>query len=168
MTPGEAAYRVVSGGRSLRTERASSLQGILSEIQKAAGGTTAAAARAVGVHPRTWQKWRAGSQKPRPERMLPLRRAQRRARLSPKREAKLRAGQGTFSITGTARVSNDERPGRGMSLPGHDVDPAALAALVDDFLSGAGEEELAADLQEIMQDYVPGMELVEVDTIHFD
>lgn len=169
MTPGEAAYRMVTGGRTLGTERSSSLQAMLSEIQKAAGGTVAAAARAAGVHPRTWQKWRAGSQKPRPERAGALRQAQRRARLTPKREAKIRGGTGTLTITGTFRISNDERD-RGATLgAGTDftIDPDSLAALVDDFLGGADERKLGDDLQDIMQDYVAGLTVDPVDNIYF-
>ena len=164
MKVGEAAYRMVSGGRSLRTERAASVQGRMSELERAAGSKTAAA-RDAGVTLRTWQRWRAGTQKPRPATLDRLRAAQRRARLPASRERKLRRGTGTLYVDGAMAISSDVRT-RGVSIPGGDLSERTRDDLVDAFLRGS-EEELAAALQEAMSAYVPGLTIEDVDHIAY-
>lgn len=163
MTPGEAAYRWVSGGKTLSSERRLGMAGRMAEIQKAAG-TQAAAARAAGVDRRTWQRWAAGTQKPKPATLARLGPAVRRARLSPRREQRLRSGQGTLKVSGIMVISSDRRH-RSITLDGDEINPDALGALVDAFLSGADEEQLGEHLDDVMQDYVAGIHVEDVDTL---
>lgn len=163
MTPGEAAYRWVSGGKTLSSERRLGMAGRMAEIQKAAG-TQAAAARAAGVDRRTWQRWAAGTQKPKPATLARLGPAVRRARLSPGREQRLRSGQGTLKISGDMRVSSTVKH-RDIELAGEDINPDALNGLVDAFLAGAGEDQLGEHLDDVMQDYFGGIHVEDVDRL---
>jgi DNA-binding transcriptional regulator YdaS (Cro superfamily) len=167
MTPGEAAYKWVTGGKSMRTEGRMSMRDQMAAVEKSAGGK-AAAARAAGVSPTTWRRWAAGTQKPKPARVASLagtaRAAVRRARLSPGRESRVRGGEVPLSISARMVISSDERD-RDIDLEGDDLDPGALDALVDAYLAGADADELAERLDEVMWSYVPGIHVDEVDAI---
>lgn len=164
MRIGDAAFRLVSGGRAARTDRGLSLQGRMSEMERAAGSKTAAA-RSAGVTLRTWQRWRAGTQKPRPATLRRVEEASRAIR-NPGRRGRILAGSGTVVIKADVRVSRDTRDGRTVSFSLGDVDPANRRDLVDAYDSG-NVDALGEALQAVVEDYVPGMELLDVQSIRF-
>ena len=162
MTPEAAAYQLVTGGRSLSGERASSVAARMTELEQAAGSKQGAA-RLAGVAPRTWRDWRRGTHAPSRASAERLRGALRRVRVDPRREARLRrfgSGGVTIRIKGRFRVSEDERdrtlnlrsgniPAWGRGIPGALVD-ASLRG--DD--AGAGGQLLG-----LVSAYLPEMEV---------
>ena len=163
MNKGEAAYRMVSGGRTPRTERRMSLQGRMTEIERAAG-TKTAAARQAGVTLRTWQRWRAGTQRPRPATLRRVEQVHRESR-NPGRRGRILAGTGTLVIEGSVRVSDETRI-RTISFSMADVDPANRRDLIDAYESGS-VERLSDALDAVVEDYWPGMDLSNVESIRF-
>lgn len=164
MTPAQAVYRMVSGRWSASSEDRASLPERMTEIERAAG-TKTAAARSAGVSLRTWQRWRAGTQRPRPAALARLRGVQRRTRLSPAREARLRSGRGVLVVEGQLRVSSDSRH-RTVAVDGQDVDDDARDALVDAYLRNDADAMEDA-LNGWLAAYWPGMVAEEVDRISF-
>jgi len=132
------------------------------ELERAAGGKTAAA-RQAGVTLRTWERWVTGQHKPRAASLARLARAQRESRLTPRRRQRLSSGGG-LTVTGTVRVSADTRT-RTVNL-GDDLDPELAERMADAYQSG-DEEALDQALQEAITEYVPGMEVLDVDSIRF-
>ena len=155
---------MVSGGRTPRTERRMSLQGRMTEIERAAG-TKTAAARQAGVTLRTWQRWRAGTQKPRQDTLRRVEQVHRRTR-NPGRRGRIESGTGTIVIKGNVKVSSETREGRSISFSMADVDPANRRDLIDAYDSG-NVDRLSDALDAVVEDYWPGMVLTDVDSISF-
>lgn len=164
MNLGDAAFRMVSGGRTPRTDRALSLQGRMTELERAAG-TKTAAAREAGVTLRTWQRWRAGTQKPRPATLARVEQANRRT-ARPDRRGKILDGRGTLTITGDVKFSSETREGRTISFSLDDADSANRQDLIDAYDSG-NVDRLGEALAAIVDDYAGGMQLVDVQSISF-
>lgn len=144
---GTRTYAAISG-RSLSTEP-SSWTGALGWFVKAAGGNVSAAARLAGVPRRSMRDWLSGVSRPKgPRESALIRSAQlseRRARLRPGREARLRNGtSGGVTIVGSYNY-DDDSSGNAKSRTvdiGKFMEPDAVDQLVDAYLSGADEEGL--------------------------
>lgn len=109
----EAAYKFITNGKSPRTELGvgGTLKAALAQVLRGAKGDPREAASRVGVTSRTWQRWAAGKQKPGPRAITSIRALQRRARLGPLREKRLRSRSGS-RVVGydvVATVSSDQR-----------------------------------------------------------
>lgn len=109
-----ATYRAITGGRSPRTETRGWMEGLQFFIR--AHGSKAAAARALDIPRRTLRNWLGeGGARPvqppaeRRDRIVgAVARAQRRARLTASREARLRKAK-TITIEGVDRYDGEER-----------------------------------------------------------
>lgn len=132
---GEMIYRTLSGGLSSHTESAD-LPRMLSAILKAAGSPTAAA-RIIGVHPSTLRRWRAGTASPSARSAPLLQRAVRRARLTPRREARIRASAPALRV-----VQRDNGRRRDLDARNFGWRPGASNDVVDAFLAGASPADL--------------------------
>lgn len=131
----------------------------LAELERAHGGSKAAAARAAGVSPETWRRWRNGSQHPRKARLEGLEAAVRRSRLRPGRQARLSSHRPAIALSARVRKSEDSRD-RTIDL-GALAEPGFMDALMDAYLAGdeARQEEL---LEGLLDEYVPGMEVEQI------
>lgn len=169
---GELIYRSLSGGLSSRTE-AADLPRMLAAIVKAAGGP-GAAARAIGVHPATLRRWRAGQTSPSARSAPLLAKAVRRARLAPGRERRIRAASPSQDVR--QRDNGRERTLGPGSLR---WDDDASDRLVDAFLDGASPAELRRIFKEGIRDrfysawvdadeYDYGPEMPDEDSYGFD
>lgn len=148
MNPADALYRAITGGLD-RADESKSLPERLADIVKHAGSWKAAAAL-VGVSDSTLRKWRRGASggrgiaKPKAASLKAVARAQRRARLSPAREAYLRgkAWVQVFEFGGEVTISSDTR---GRSLGPDDIDEQSVSLddVVDAYL--AGDDEAAVE-----------------------
>ncbi len=162
----EAAYRFVSGRYALGSE---ARMGRV-ELMGAVEGSQRAAAAALGVSQRTWERWRSGQiVRMRPRNAAALRLAVRRLRLSPRREKRLRAAgrdglAPTLTVSGVQHVSNDRKlrgRDRGEGMEGAPVGihlrdgVDRIGPVVDAFLSG-DDEEMTDRFQALLDDYVPG------------
>lgn len=149
MELGEALYRAICGRQS-RTEISGLGKGLNWLLGRS--GSKAEAARALGVPRSTFTRWLAGA-KPRGQRgddtFKTLLKMQRRARLTPRRERKLRAAPARDTmITGSYRYDQDHREVR----IGIYLDPSTINQLVDAFLDGASTEQLAEIFHENILD----------------
>lgn len=102
----DALYYAITGSTTRGTE-GGDVRRMTREIERAIGGTYSDVARALGVPRTTWRNWRRG-QRPKPGAFAVLQAAQRRARLSPKREAFLR-GRPAVRVYADVTVSRDTR-----------------------------------------------------------
>jgi len=174
MTLGEAAYRIVTGTRSLRTE-GTTHRAWLAELGQ--GKSQRALATELNVPRRTLRDWLAGTHQPNPGHMDGLKRAVRRKRLAASRETRLRGprGQRALKIKGRIRVSKDKRP-RTINVGAHlsDNPPSSpfvpdiqwtFGPLIDKYLSGGDERMLAEELDRAVKKYEPGMEVLDVEWI---
>lgn len=178
MNPADALYRAITGGLD-RADESASLPERLADIAKHAGSWKAAAAL-VGVSDSTLRKWRRGASggrgiaRPKAASMKALGLAQRRARLSPQREAYLR-GNGWFhyfDISATVSVSSDSRK---RSIQGEDLDDGSITldGVIDAYLAGADDEmvdafeELLAEGYFQISDDGASIELGDIDTLTF-
>lgn len=163
-------YRAITNGRSPATEIASAAAR-LAELERAHGGG-AAAARAVGVSLRTWQRWRvaaagtasAARERQRPSKASELRLTQavRRARLKPGREARLRRSR-VLRVTGEYVVSSDRRQ------RSEDIGPhvgALRGKILDAYLAG-DNREMARLFTRALDEYIDGLE-VHITKIEFE
>ena len=111
---------------------------------KAASGNVSAAARLAGVPRRTMRDWVAGkptSDERRAQIVASAQMSERRARLAPGREKRLRAldGPGATSLVGTYNYGDgDERE----VLIGPYLDEGTIPDMLDAYLSGASPEDL--------------------------
>lgn len=172
----EAAYKFVSGRYSLGGESRLGRVELMERIERAEGGP-GAAARAMGVTQRTWQRWRSGEiKKLKPGNANALRLAVRRLRLAPGRERRLRAAgvemyAPGFTVRGWLIVSNEERyregvDGKGVPIGKHlsqEVD--RIGPIVDAFLRG-DDEAMTEFFQKALNDYVAG-EWTDIDLVTF-
>lgn len=102
----EALYYGITGQTRLGSEGTDVVR-MTREIERAIGGKYSDVARALGVPRTTWRNWRGGA-RPKPAAFELLRRAQRRARLSGKREAFLR-GRPAVRLWADVAISRDTR-----------------------------------------------------------
>ncbi len=137
---GEALYREITGGRSPRTE-VHSVGGAIEHFMARAGGVASRAARLAGVPASTFRAWTRGRQPKNPGDIVErASRSDRRARLRPGREARLR-GSSMTGITLNATYDYDGRP-RDVAIGGY-LDYITLADdLVDAYLAGDSLHEL--------------------------
>lgn len=139
---GTRTYAAISQ-RSMNTEP-SSWTAALGWFVKAAGGNVSAAARLAGVPRRSMRDWVSGVSRPKGPRAADLIRSaqlsERRARLRPGREARLRNGN-PDSIQVVAVYNYDGGTPRTCDV-GKYMEPDALDQLVDAYLSGADEEQM--------------------------
>lgn len=99
----------------------------------AAAGGPGAAARAIGVHPSTYRRWRAGTTRPNPRSVDLVRGAIRRLRLDPAREERLRnRGNSQFYMIVFDRSSERRRTLKASQLR---LSPDAINHQIDAFLS---------------------------------
>lgn len=159
----EAAYRLVSGRFSLRSEGRLGRGELMDAIEKAFGSAKGAAG-ALGVSDRSWRRWRSGeTRRLKPGHALGLVQAVRRLRLSPARERRLRAAgraqdAPSWFVHGTFLVSNDERPGKKAWVGRYLSDKKGvdrIGPIVDAFLAG-DDEAMTAAFQVASDDYQPG------------
>ncbi len=142
---GAAIYTAITGGRHMRTE--------VSTFAKALGWlrnrnpSTAAMARSLGVPRSTLRRWLAGTSTPRSHRqdsiVNAIRSAQRRLRLTPGRERRLRRAE-TGEIKMVARYRYDP-PNLWRTVDiGRYLDPAMRKELVDSYLAGGTADDFHA------------------------
>lgn len=163
----DKVYRYITRGRSPATEGRRGLPEMIRQ-QEIKHGSGRAAARAWGIPESTWRSWRNGRPaKAKHSTVIDALKAEhvkteRRARLSPGREKKLRAGTAApgplhaqfGDVTGTLIISSDERT-RSIDLSQW-ITPESEQAIVDAYLSGRdGAVEQA--IKDAMDDYVPGV-----------
>lgn len=157
----EAAYKLVSGRYSLRSERRMGRGELMDVIEGKLGGSKAAAGL-LGVSQRTWQRWRSGQvQNLKAGNALALKQAVRRIRLAPSRERRLRAaGKACFAPTlvvkGTFKVSNEDRPKKVAPIGRYlDAVQDRIGPIVDAFLAG-NDMGMTEAFQVMSDDYVAG------------
>lgn len=147
---GAKTYSAIST-RGMSTEP-SSWAGALGWFVRAAGGNVSAAARMAGVPRRSMRDWVAGVSRPKGPRAAALiqtaKVSERRARLKPGREARLRNGT-PANITLVGTYNYDGGNPRTV-LIGNYMDDDALDELVDAYLSGAD----AGELREVFADQI--------------
>lgn len=145
MDLGELIYRELSGGLSPRTE-AGDLPRMLAAVVRAAGGPTAAA-RAIGVHPSTMRRWRAGKSSPSARSAPLLMSAVRRARLTPAREKRIRRSNVTLHLQYRGEIRERDVNNGNLSLS-----PNVGDDLCNAFLRGAGTDELRRIFKNAVRD----------------
>lgn len=153
MDLGEAIYREITGGRSPHTEVRGGWSAAV-EYLVGEAGSARAAARELGVSESTFRGWRHG-RTPRDGGDYVLdaaRRMQRRARLRPGREARLRKPGALGDAKLVGRLSYDGAPEPDRDVEIGDYLDEVQNDLVDAYLDGAGLDELA----EIFTDGVSG------------
>jgi hypothetical protein len=153
-----ALYRGITRGRSPYTEgRGAPLVRRMDELERHTGGRRTAAAREAGVSLRTWERWRRGTQRPKPESESRLARVLRRRRLARGREAWLRGLPQHVYVRGTIVISEDERD-RTIDLARTDPPhrPGWLSPLLDYWLAG-NDRAAEIELYWLIDRYVPGM-----------
>lgn len=148
---GDALYRAVSG-RSPETEPRSMTAALAVFVRHA--GSVAGAARLAGVPRRTMRDWLSGKHSPRGDRRNVVIQAavkvERRGRLRPGRERRLRAGgEGNVHIAGRYRY--DEH-GRGSVDLGRYLQAGAIDAVIDAYLDGADGDQLGDVLADHIAD----------------
>lgn len=131
-------------------------------------GSGAAAARALGVSPTTFYRWRGGRQTPRTGAGA-VARAIRRASLSPDLEADIRAQRKTMRITGTVVVSSDRRRGRTIDLRNArpPIPTRKIANIVNSWLAADDARAERLSYRVIDQHYVEGMDFDSIEEIEF-
>jgi hypothetical protein len=151
--PGEAIYRHITGGKQSRTEIRTFGDAVKFLVRRY--GSASNAARAAGVPPSSFRHWASGKRKPTSERagdildMALL--AQRRGRLSKKRERELRAPLDGFKMVGRLTYDSAPEPDRELGLDPYLADDLG-DQLVDAYLDGATPDELAAILSDALSD----------------
>lgn len=139
---GTAVYRALSGGRSPNTEP-SSFADALKWFVKAAGGNVSAAARLAGVPRRSFRDWMDGKSSPGQQRRdqvaASARLSERRARVTPGREKRLR-GRASDGIVITGSYNYD--PGPRKVAIGQYMADGVIDDLLDAYLNGAQPDEL--------------------------
>lgn len=154
---GTAVYRALAGGKSPNTEP-SSFADALGWFVKAAGGNVSAAARLAGVPRRSMRDWLSGKSTPGMERRRALRDSarfsERRSRLTPRRESRLR-GRSSDGIVIKGRYNYDALDGlydnRNVTI-GPYMDDGVIERLVDAYLSGSGPTEMRQIFAEHVND----------------
>lgn len=158
---GAQVYRAIAG-RSINTEP-STFSAALSWFMRK-GGNPSAAARLAGVPRRTMRDWLEGkglgprSQARRDALVESARLSERRARLGPKKEARIRAlgprmGQSGGGITVTGSYNYDDSPESRAPIPMQQyMLPSAGDQLVDAYLNGAGPEQLRELFADLIDD----------------
>lgn len=150
MDIGQALFRHIAGSSPRRA-----VNDFSTAISFVAGQhkSKAAAARALGVAPSTFRRWLGGA-KPKPERAAGIISAakgmQRRARLSPGREKRLRRGGG--NITVLAKYDYDQTEQFREIAMYRYLDADVGDHLVDAYLEGAGPDTLAEIFHESISD----------------
>lgn len=134
---GDALYRALSNGRSPATEP-DSVAGSIAWYMKHAGSESAAA-RMAGIPRRTFRDWRSGASKPKGGRggelVRAARQGERRLRLKPGREARLRdADPSAIKMHATYNYDGIER--KNINI-GQYLDDDAMNDFCDAFLAGA-------------------------------
>jgi hypothetical protein len=149
-------YHIMTGGRA-GTEANHKLITQLNAIERSYGGVgpehRKAAALGSGVSLRTWERWRAGTQKPGRRSVERIRLAARRARLAPGRERWM-TGKPYVRITAEFWVSNEKR--KRTIEPGPYMAKGWMRPVIDAWLKG---NDGTADglIWAALDDYVPGM-----------
>lgn len=152
MNLADELYRsITSHHRRIDTE-ATSLASMLSELT-AHYGTGPKAARALGIPGRTWRRWAHGDNRPKHDRWVLLKLAQRRIRLSATRERFLR-GTPNIVVWAGVRVSEDERDRKLLVSGWPDSDPnypitGMMGPVLDAWLKGHDNAASAAFLAPI-------------------
>lgn len=177
--PGHALYEALTG-RSPRSEPKTT-QAMAQFLQKALGGTKAAA-RAVGVSPRTIERWAKGEMKARNRKGRPnldkLTQAVRTSRIRDKPRQWLAASARRDPQTGQAGA-----PKTGLSFKGYVVVsaptvehrwvhlgpyiPAGSTERIIDALITGGPDAAAAELQDLVNTYYHPMELISIEEIKY-
>lgn len=174
---GAAVEKLLTNRRPDTGERGTQAQA--REVVDAHGGSTRAAAQALGVSIRTIQKWVTGSQEAkntaRANNADRLAQAVRESRVKQGRAERLSASATGYSIggggryaptggnqlriKGTFRVSNDTRT-RTIDAGGW-LAPGALDNVVSVFVT-EGRDAAGLILEDVLQDYVEGMEVLDI------
>lgn len=172
MGAGEALYAALTG-LSPRSEGKTTRQRT-ADLVKRLGGSTRAAAQAVGVSQRTVQRWLKGEQEAKNTRRNrtadKLAAAQRASRVTARRVEQLRnatsmAPSGGLRLYGSVKVSEDVRD-RWIN-PGSQMPDGALDALIDRLVT-EGPDVAGADLNKLIsQHYVPGMSITNIEAIEY-
>lgn len=160
MTPEEAVYRALTG-RSPRTGTQVT-PATLRELERAYGGVSKAAA-AAGVGRETWRRWRLGTQQPKPANLAHMLEAVRRSRLAAGRRRRLLHGRPMMHLAGDYSVSSDNRF-RELDTDQLRPSTAQVADMIDAYERGSAEG-MAAALQDIVGNYVPGMTVSQVERL---
>jgi hypothetical protein len=151
--PGEAIYQHITNGKPSSSEVRSfgdAIRYLVGEF-----GSASNAGRAAGVAPSSFRHWASGKRKPsrdKQDEIFDLAQAmQRRARLSRKRERKLRQPVTGFKMVGRLTYDSTPEPDRDVTL-GPYLDDNVGDRLVDAYLDGASTDELAEILAESIAD----------------
>lgn len=165
----EATYKAFSGGRSLAAENTRlqrmAVPELVATVVAGHGGRRAAAA-ALGVSYSTISRWARGESSPRANRGVLLqaaRSADRRARMGPRREKKLR-GTPNWTVTGRVYVRSGKDPAgddrRRTIRPGAQLPEGNLETALDAYLAG-NDDAAALAVESQISRYVSGMALAE-------
>lgn len=164
--------RAILGAKSRRPLYPQTAAGAARSIQARWAVSAREAARRLGVPWQTYQRWASGKVKSIPEKLLI---GFRRAQLSKKREAALRAGavpgrgktrvqsNGLVLKNATFKISNknvDQNANVGITVQ-EDTGRNAVAELIDAYLTGE-PGAMTATMESILDDYGAGFGLQEV------
>lgn len=103
----------------------------------AVAGTGKAAAKALGVSPTTFYRWRRGVQQPKVKPDM-IRATLRRQLLKPNLERQIRSKQKTLHIHGTITVSGDTRP-RTLKVGNH-IPATTMGRILNTWLRGEDDK----------------------------
>jgi hypothetical protein len=157
----DKVYRWITHGRSPATEYRDVSAAV--RAQEARYGSGRKAAKALGIPESTWRGWRSGRPpkpgNPHAERLrVETVKAERRARLKPGRERRLRAGGPIASqignVNGVLVVSSERGRTRDVDLADY-ITPESEQKIVDAYLSGR-EGAVEDAFREALDDYYPG------------
>jgi hypothetical protein len=169
---GAQVYKAIAG-RSVNTEPHTATDAV-AWFMRQAGGNISAAARLAGVPRESMRDWAKGISKPKAARGEALAKSaqlsERRARLGPRKEARLRAAGDSpvIDIQVTGSYNYDDAPeNRAPIVISEYMDTDAGDQLVDAYLAGAGPGELRELFADLIVDapfYAETMGLPPADT----
>ena len=133
---GAAVYRAFTG-RSIATE-ARDMPTVMRAVERAIGGP-GAAARAAGVHPSTWRRWRAGTQRPGPRTRDAFFKASRHALMPLRRQEKFESR--LPYVKARAQISSDDRV-RELDATSLDWNSDGMADVIGAYLDGGSAREI--------------------------
>jgi transcriptional regulator with XRE-family HTH domain len=173
---GQALWQALTGRAYSTHEKQAADTAAATEAMIEKWGSTRAVAERLGVDMRTVQRWRKGEQNPGKANRAKFDAAFRETKITPGRKEQMagsgtasgptkdQAGTGGLAIFGTIRVSEDERD-RWIN-PGTHMTPDEADGIIDAMIQH-GPQAAADALNGIIQRYVPGMRVIEIQEIGY-